>query len=273
MPKQFYREMIQQYFKACLYSINTCLLWYRSVTHPIRLKKRHTHTVPWIWKYNSFVAMVKSFSILAQNTQSHFKTSVFYSGATKKAAASLVLNVLLIIISNSPTEDNRALHYMVHIFKIKSQCPWFYGAKIVILSLHQWRKNSSASHVCQSTNKVSNYPEAPEDIAAPKDVGLGLQTSLLLQPLHLVNNQKYFRLTSSSRLPSFPWPPFPLCWVPSYSAPLECCPFPISSLHKLSLYPYLHNSLIHHKEITFLPIINSPGQRTVSVHSRCLIMS
>lgn len=63
--------------------------------------------------------MVKSFSILAQNTQSHFKNSVFYSGATKKAGAILVLNVLLIIISNSPTEDNRALRYMAHIFKIK----------------------------------------------------------------------------------------------------------------------------------------------------------
>lgn len=148
--------------------------------------------------------MVKSFNILAQNTQSHFKNPVFYLGATKKAGASLVLNVLLIIISNSPIEDNRALHYMAHIFKIKSQCPWSYRAKIVILSLGQCRKNFSASHVCQSTNKVSNYPEAPEDIVAPKDVGLGLRTSSLLQPLHLVNDQKYFELTSSSLLPTFP---------------------------------------------------------------------
>ena len=93
----------QQYCKPCLYSIKTCLLWHQRDTTVIHLRKGHTrtrthartHTVPGVQKYNSLIAMMKSFGILVQNPLCPSKNWAFSTSATKrKQRTSLVLNVI-----------------------------------------------------------------------------------------------------------------------------------------------------------------------------------
>lgn len=91
----------QQYCKPCLYSIKTCLLWHQRDTIVIHLRKGHTHacarthTVPGVRKYNSPIAMMKSFGILVQNPLCQGKNWAFSTSATKrKQRTSLVLNVI-----------------------------------------------------------------------------------------------------------------------------------------------------------------------------------